>query len=125
MAMRDEPSTRQTNQTCYSNAGFHKCYCISYLSICTAIDRSAARMHYYYNKIFLMKQKVHPEFHSGILEFNFSSRPIYLNVPYTGKFWQLKELANYELFAKFSLPIFIINYSYGSSKFSCVWYNIS
>ena len=54
---------------------------------------------------------MHPEFHSGILEFNFSSRPIYLNVPYMGKFWQLKELANHELFAKFSLPIFIINYS--------------
>ena len=57
MDMRDETLAHQTNQTRHFKAGFHKRYCISYPSICTAIDRLACRMHYYYNKIFLVKQK--------------------------------------------------------------------
>ena len=70
MAMRDEPLTRSTNQTRHSTVVFYKCYCISNSSICNAMDRSECRMHYYCNKIFLVKQKAHLEFCGGIPEFH-------------------------------------------------------
>ena len=46
MATRDEAWIRQTNQTRHCNAGFHKRYCISYPSICTAMDRLSCSVHY-------------------------------------------------------------------------------
>ena len=58
---RDKPLTRPTNQTCQSNVAFYKLYCISYPSICTALDKSACRINYYL-KIFPVKPKAHPEF---------------------------------------------------------------
>ena len=61
MATRDEPLTCPTNQMRHSNVAFYKHYCISYPYICTSIGRLACRMHYYYNKIFLVKQKAHPD----------------------------------------------------------------
>ena len=77
LATRDNPLTRQTDRTRHSKAKFHECYCISYPFICTVIDRSTCRMHYYCDKISLMKQKsasgipwrnsVNPHFTNGLL----------------------------------------------------------
>ena len=52
---RNEPSTSQNNRTYHSSVAFYKRYCISYPSICNAIDRSACGVHYYCNKIFFVK----------------------------------------------------------------------